>query len=151
MADETIDIEVKATTDMSDIESLEQSEESKGIVFPIIFGDAAGFSKRVINKVNNRNRIMQLTAWAAVIAILCSGTNELLLRSENTTLVNELSKMVQKMGDFFSNTFNKGENVEESTTSGFIDETTTLPKDDENRAAEIASASVLAAEAPLFS
>ena len=113
------------------IESLEQSEESKGIVFPIIFGDATGFSKRVINKVNNRNRIMQLTAWAAVIAILCSGTNELLLRSENTTLVNELSKMVQKMGDFFTSTFNKDENTEESTTSNFIDETTTLPKDDE--------------------
>ena len=120
------------------IESLDQTEdENKAIVFPIIFGDAAGFSKRVINKVNNRNRIMQLTAWAAVIALLCSGANELLLRSENTTLVNEISKMVQKMGEFLTNSFNtdkdvnKDGNTEESTTSTFIDEATTLPKDDE--------------------
>ena len=115
------------------IESLEQNEDEKsGIIFPIIFGDASGFSKRVINKVNNRNRLMQLTAWAAVIAILCSGTNELLLRSENTTLVNELSKMVQKVGQFLTSTFDNNSDKEETTTSPAIDdETTTLPADDE--------------------
>ena len=43
------------------IESLEQNEdENKGIIFPVIFGDASGFSKRVINKVNNRNRLMHV-------------------------------------------------------------------------------------------
>lgn len=115
------------------IESLEQAEdENKGIIFPIIFGDASGFSKRVINKVNNRNRLMQLTAWAAVIAILCSSANELLLRSENTTLVNELSKMVQKVGQFLTSTFDNNSDKEETTTSPAIDdETTTLPADDE--------------------
>lgn len=114
------------------IESLEQNEDEKSsVIFPVIFGDASGFSKRVINKVNNRNRLMQLTAWAAVIAILCSGTNELLLRSENTTLVNELSKMVQKVSQFLTSTFNN-EAEEETTTSPAIDEeTTTLPADDE--------------------
>ncbi len=114
------------------IESLEQNEDEKSsVIFPVIFGDVSGFSKRVINKVNNRNRLMQLTAWAAVIAILCSGTNELLLRSENTTLVNELSKMVQKVSQFLTSTFNN-EAEEETTTSPAIDdETTTLPADDE--------------------
>lgn len=111
------------------IESLEQSEDEKsGIIFPIIFGDASGFSKRVINKVNNRNRLMQLTAWAAVIAILCSGTNELLLRSENTTLVNELSKMVQKVGQFLTSTFNN--DAEEETTTTPSEETTTIPTEE---------------------
>ena len=111
------------------IESLEQIEdENKGIIFPIIFGDASGFSKRVINKVNNRNRLMQLTAWAAVIAILCSGTNELLLRSENTTLVNELSKMVQKVGQFLTSTFNN--EAEEETTTTPSEETTTIPTEE---------------------
>ena len=115
------------------IESLEQNEdENKGIIFPVIFGDASGFSKRVINKVNNRNRLMQLTAWAAVIAILCSSANELLLRSENTTLVNELSKMVQKVGQFLTSTFDNNSDKEETTTSPAVDEEiTTLPPDDE--------------------
>ncbi len=118
------------------IESLDQAEdENKGIIFPVIFGDASGFSKRVINKVNNRNRLMQLTAWAAVIAILCSGTNELLLKSENTTLVGELSKMVQKVGQFLIGTFNGTEDTDESTTSP-VDETTTLPADDETEQPE---------------
>lgn len=118
------------------IESLDQAEdENKGIIFPVIFGDASGFSKRVINKVNNRNRLMQLTAWAAVIAILCSGTNELLLKSENTTLVGELSKMVQKVGQFLTGTFNGTEDTDESTTSP-VDETTTLPADDETEQPE---------------
>lgn len=108
------------------IESLEQAEdENKGIIFPVIFGDVSGFSKRVINKVNNRNRLMQLTAWAAVIAILCSGTNELLLRSENTTLVNELSKMVQKVSQFLTDTLNSNE--EEATTLPSVEESTTAP------------------------
>ncbi len=114
------------------IESLEQNEyEKSGIMFPVIFGDASGFSKRVINKVNNRNRLMQLTAWAAVIAILCSGTNELLLRSENTTLVNELSKMVQKVSQFLTSTFNNDAEEETTTSPAIDDETTTLPADDE--------------------
>lgn len=107
------------------IESLEQSENEKfGIIFPIIFSDASGFSKRVINKVNNRSRIMQLTAWAAIVALLLSGTNELLLRSENTTLVGEISKFVQNVGKFFTETLSK--NDDESDTNLEV-ESTTLP------------------------
>lgn len=113
---------------VSAIESLEQVEDEKsGILFPVIFSDASGFSKRVINKVNNRNRLMQLTAWAAVIAILCSGTNELLIRSENTTLVTELSKMVQKVGQFLTGSSNDHDEAETTTTPPHLPESTTNP------------------------
>lgn len=113
------------------IETLEQTEDEKSsVIFPVIFGESSAFSKRVINKVNNRNRLMQLTAWAAIFAILFSGTNELLLRSENTTIVTELSKVVQKVSKFLTEVLSN--NSDEPTTSpAATNETTTLPSDDE--------------------
>lgn len=98
------------------IEALENAEEEKktALILPLIFNDGSALAKRIKNKVNGRNTFMRLTAIAAAVALLLSGTNQLLLSTEGTTLVQELTALIDKISDVF--THNK-----------IIDETTTEP------------------------
>lgn len=96
------------------IEALENAESEKktALILPLLFNDNSALAKRIKNKVNGRNTLMRLTAIAAAVALLLSGTNQMLLSTEGTTLVKEFSALIDYIGEIF-------------TQSKVVDETTT--------------------------
>ncbi len=122
------------------IESLENTEEEKktAIVLPLLFSNNSALANRVKNKVNGQNTLLRLTAVAAAIAILLSGTNQILLSTEGTTLAEEFSAFIDYIGEVFSSskdkedTPNNDKNDNEDTTDSSTEdlEEITPPADD---------------------
>lgn len=107
------------------IEALQNAEDEKktALILPLLFNDNSALAKRVRNKVNGRNTIMRLIAIAAAVAILLSGTNQVLLNTEGTSLVEEFSAFMDYIGEVFTSTKDK----EDTSNDNKGDEDVTEP------------------------
>lgn len=101
------------------IEALEnaESEKKNALILPLLFNDSSALAKRVRNKVNGKNTLMRLTAIAAAVAIFLSGTNQLLLNTEGTSLAQEFTALIDKISDVFTQSKIADDSTQESTTT----------------------------------
>ena len=105
------------------IEELENMDENnKAVVLPVLFNASSTLAKNIRHKTNRKNTFIKLTACAAAIAILFTGTNCYLVGSGDTTLVREVQALVKKIGTFLTGTSTNESttNSTESTETTFI-------------------------------